>query len=79
MNFNKPNDLEDLVDIPYIYELSEAAISDINLEVVLKPIRVEPRISDLEMNKDWFEYRGILELSKSLLFNKRIKKISLKI
>ena len=75
MNFKKSDDME---YIPFTYELSEAGISDINLDIVLRPVRIESRIENLALNKNWFESKGIFELTKVLLFNKRIKKISLK-
>ena len=69
---------ENLVKLPFIYELSEAAINDFYLEIILRPIRFEPRISVIRMNKNNFGKEGILELHKDIIFNKNIKEISIK-
>ena len=66
---------ENLINLPFVYELSEAAINDDNLVIVLTPIRLEKRIVDIQMNDNRFESKGILELCKVLIFNRNIKKI----
>ena len=66
---------EYLINLPFVYELSEAAINDDNLVIVLTPIRLEKRIVDIQMNDNRFESKGILELCKVLIFNRNIKKI----
>ena len=75
MKFEKS---EELVDMPYTYELSEAGVNDRNSDIILRPIRVEPRIEDVELNKNNFNFLFFLELTKVLIFNRRIKKISIK-
>ena len=75
MDFAKAS--ENLVRLPYTYELSEAGINDIYLDIILKPVRIEPRIEDIELNKNKVQDKGILELHKSMIFNKRIKTISI--
>ena len=75
MKFEKS---EELVDMPYTYELSEAGVNGLNADIILRPIRVEPRIEDVELNKNNFDFFFFLELTKALIFNRNIKKISFK-
>ena len=72
------DDSPNLAKLPYIYELSEAAINDLYMGTVLKPIRIEPRVCGIRMNKNDFAIEGILELHKLMIFNKNIKEISVK-
>jgi hypothetical protein len=76
LNFSE--DSENLVKLPFVFDLSEAGINDVHLDIVLRPIRMEPRIEDVEMEKNNFGKEGILELHKVMIFNKSIKKISIK-
>ena len=75
MDFSKEK--EDLVNLPYIYELSEAGINDNSLDAILNPVRIEQRIEDIELSKNQFQVKGILELHKAIIFNKRIKTITI--
>ena len=70
---DKPN----LEKIPFVFDLSEAGISDMYSNTILNPLRIEPRITDLELNKNRFDDYGMLELHRLLMFNINIKKISL--
>ena len=70
-------DSENLINLPFIYELSEADINDKFIGIVLSPVRIEQRIIDIEMNENRFQHKGIFELFSALLFNKNIKKISI--
>ena len=72
-SLDKPN----LEKIPFVFDLSEAGISDMYSNTILNPLRIEPRITDLELNKNRFDDYGMLELHRLLMFNKNIKKISL--
>ena len=47
--------------------------NNLNLEIILRPIRIEPRIEDIELDKNCFGSEGILELYKAMIFNKSIK------
>ena len=69
------NNLEQL---PFLFELSEAGINDIYINTILSPIRIEPRVSNIELDKNRINIYGIFELHKLLMFNKNIKKISIK-
>ena len=72
-SLDKPN----LEKIPFVFDISEAGISDLYSNTILNPLRIEPRITDLELNKNRFDDYGMLELHRLLMFNKNIKKISL--
>ena len=75
MEYSEPkNDLENL---PFVYDLSEAGINDLYSNTILNPVRIEPGITNIEVNKNTFKEYGIFELHKVLMFNKNIKKISL--
>ena len=73
---NYSNNSENLVNLKNKYILSEAGINDKYLGTVLKPIRLDPKIDEIEMNKNMFGCNGILELHKTTIFNKGIKIIS---
>ena len=75
IEYSEPkNNLENL---PFVYDLSEAGINDLYSNSILNPIRIEPGITDIEVNKNTFKEYGMFELHKLLMFNKNIKKISL--
>ena len=73
---NYSNNSENLVNLKNKYILSEAGINDKYLGTVIKPIRLDPKIDEIEMNKNMFGCNGILELHKTTIFNKGIKIIS---
>ena len=66
---------ENLEIIPYEYNLSEAAIEYNLLDIVMSPLRVDPRIDEIKLDKNILKENGFKELGKILLFNKSIKKI----
>ena len=74
-NVNQTN--SDLVDLPFSFVISEGGINDIHSSIILSPIRMEPRITNIELNKNRIDIYGIFELHKVLLFNKNIKTISI--
>ena len=74
-NVNQTN--SDLVDLPFSFVISEGGINDIHSSIILSPIRMEPRITNIELNKNKIDIYGIFELHKVLLFNKNIKTISI--
>ena len=69
---------ENLSKVKFTYELSEAAINDCYLSIIIKPIRIEPKIEYVELNKNMFGIEGIIELHKTMVFNKNLKKLSIK-
>ena len=72
----KSND--DLEIIPFVFDLSEAAIEKSYAGIIMSPLRIEPRISEIKLSKNLLKENGMLELAKVLIFNnKNIKTINL--
>ena len=65
-----------LENIPFLFELSEAGIFDYYSDIIFTPIRIEPKISFIEFNSNYFNDHATFELHKALMFNKNIKIIS---
>ena len=65
-----------LENIPFLFELSEAGIFDYYSDIIFTPIRIEPKISYIEFNSNYFNDHATFELHKALMFNKNIKIIS---
>ena len=72
------NNNDNLEKLPFLFELSEAGINDIYINTILSPIRIEPRVRDIELNNNRINIYGMFELHKLLLFNKSINKIYIK-
>ena len=68
----------DLENLPFSYVLSEAGINDLYSATILSPIRLEPRVTEIELDKNRIDIYGMFELHKVLIFNKNIKTISIK-
>ena len=66
---------EDLEFMPFVFNLSEALIDSKYVGIIFSPLRNQPRIDEIKMDKNRLKENGLLELSKVLLFNKNIKKI----
>ena len=67
---------KNLQKISFVYELSEAVIETRFAGIVLSPLRIEPRVEEMNLAKNTFRENGFLELAKIFLFNsKSIKKI----
>ena len=76
MKYRKISNVEENLEIiPYEYDLSEAEIEYNLLDIVMSPLRVEPRIDEMKLHKNILKENGFKELGKILLFNKNIKKI----
>ena len=80
-NDNKDNKKEDdekekkeLAVIPFDYNLDEAQLDFKFANTVLSPVKIEPRISKISMSQNKLGEGGFYELSKSLLFNRNIKR-----
>ena len=73
----KSNNEENLEIIPFVYDLSEAGIENSFANVILSPLRVEPRINEIRLSRNRLKESGILEMAKVLIFNnKNIKEIN---
>ena len=74
---NKNN--EEIVNIPYEYNINGAHIEGRFSKSVISPIFVEPNISKLDFQRNNIREVGLYDLSKSLIFNNNIKEINMKI
>ena len=76
MKYREESDDENnLQNIPFEYDISEATIENKFAGIVLSPLRIEPRIDGMKLSKNILKENGFIELAKVLLFNKNIKKI----
>ena len=64
---------EDLAIIPFEYDLSGGIIESQFSGIIMAPLRIEPRISELILVQNILKEKGFLELSKVFLFNKNVK------
>ena len=55
--------------IPYEYDLKGAYIEGKFANIIFAPIRIEPRVSRINISQNNFRERGFFEISKSLIFN----------
>ena len=79
MKFDKNinNDNEKLLNIPFVYNLSDAVIEGKYASTVLSPSKLS-NFSSIILTKNNLRELGLLELSKNILFNKDLKNINLK-
>ena len=80
MKFIKSNkDIDDieneksLANLPFTYELRGALIEGRFSNIVLSPLKIEPRISNIVLDKNNLRELGLYELSKLLIMNKNVK------
>ena len=80
MNYIKPNkDIKEkenensLAYIPFSYDLRGACIEGRYSNIILSPLKVEPRISNVLLDQNNFREIGIYELGKLLILNKNIE------
>ena len=78
MKYIKQEENNDLEVIPFTYDLKGADLNPEYAGIVMAPSRIEPRITKLDLGNNVLKEKGLLELSKTLLFNKNIKIIDLK-
>ena len=69
---------DNLENLPFSFDISEAGINDIYINTILSPIRIEPRVCDIKLDKNRINIYGMFELHKLFMFNKNIKYISIK-
>ena len=63
--------------IPFEYDLKGACIEGINSNIILSPIRIEPRVSRIGIAENNLRECGFYDISKTLLFNHNISFIDL--
>ena len=67
------NNKKDLANIPFEYNLSLGSIEEKFAPIIFAPLRIEPRITKINLSQNNLGKLGLYELSKTLLFNKNIK------
>ena len=84
MNYINPNkyidngeDEDSLVYIPFTYELSGACIEGRFSNIILSPLKIEPRISNIVLDKCNLREIGMYELGKLHIINKNINSVDL--
>ena len=70
-------DKNSLECIPFTYELSGACIEGRFSNIILSPLKIEPRISNIILDKNNLRELGIFELSKLFFMNTFIKLVDL--
>ena len=63
----------ELAIIPFSYDLTGATIENYFAGIIMSPSRIEPRITELSLAQNVLKDKGLFELSKTLIFNKKIK------
>ena len=74
MTYSKEEEKDDLVNIPFTYNLGDAYIEGKYAATVLSPCKLS-NISKIVLVRNNLRELGIVEISKILLFNKNIKSI----
>ena len=73
------NNKKKLAKIPFEYNLSLGTIEEKFAPIIFAPLRIEPRITKINLSQNNLKKLGLYELSKTLLFNKNIKIIEYKL
>ena len=71
-NSQDPN----LINVPFQFNLAEGYIDGRYASPVLAPLKYEPNISEINLNKNNLRESGLIEIGKILLFNKGIRIIN---
>ena len=75
INNEKKEEKNDLAYIPFVYNIRGACIEGRFTNIILSPLRIEPRINTINLCQNNLRETGLFEMAKTLLFNKNIKKI----
>ena len=70
---------EELVGIPFSYSLKGAFVEGRFANIIISPIKIEQKISNINFGQNNIREWGLFELGKSIALNKNIKSIMLKI
>ena len=68
----------DVLDIPYTYQLKDYKVEGRYSNTITSPISIEPRIIHIDFMHNNLRESGLFELGKILSFNKNIKSLNLK-
>ena len=77
-NLNDEENEDSLVYIPFTYELDKAFIEGRFANIILSPLKIEPRINNVVIARNNLRESGLYELSKLLIMNKNIKLVDFK-
>ena len=77
-NINDEENEDSLVYIPFTYELDKAFIEGRFANIILSPLKIEPRINNVVIARNNLRESGLYELSKLLIMNKNIKLVDFK-
>ena len=77
-NINDEENEDSLGYIPFTYELDNALIEGRFANIILSPLKIEPRISNVVISRNNLRESGLYELSKLLIMNKNIKLVDFK-
>ena len=64
-----------LESVPFVYDLNGACIEGRFANLVIAPLRLEPRIHKINIHQNNLKETALFEVGKTLIFNKNIKKI----
>ena len=65
----------DYAKIPFVYDLNGADVEDRFANIILAPIRIEPRINKIVLSNNNLKEFGLYEIGKAIIFNRAIKTI----
>ena len=74
---HKEDEKKTLVYIPFEYNLEGAYIEEKYSTIIISPAKFEPRITKLNIGKNFIRRFGSYDLGKLLIFNKNIKSVNL--
>ena len=74
-NMDNEGKKDSLAYMPFTYELSAACIEGRFANIILSPLKIEPRISNIVLDRNNLRELGMYELGKLLIMNKNIKLI----
>ena len=77
-NINDEENEDSLGYIPFTYELDNALIEGRFANIILSPLKIEPRINNVVIARNNLRESGLYELSKLLIMNKNIKLVDFK-
>ena len=75
----KNDDEEDLEIIPFNYSLKGAFVEGRFSNIIISPVKLEPRISNINFGQNNIREWGLFEVGKAITMNINIKTITLKI
>ena len=56
--------------LPFDYDISEAGIINKYANIIMSPLRIEPRIDGIKLSRNTLKQNGFMELAKILLVHR---------